>query len=78
MIQQRKQVTVLFIHLTGLSAVAEMMGTTEEVEVRKEPRVVGEVELNKETKQRERKVRDAVRSSDVEIEEIESGSRKRK
>ena len=24
---------------------AEMMGTTEEVEVRKEPRVVGEVEL---------------------------------
>lgn len=56
----------------------EMMGTTEEVEVRKEPRVVGEVELNKETKQRERTVRDTVRSSDVEVEEIGSSSRKRK
>ena len=56
----------------------EMMGTTEEVEVRKEPRVVGEVEITKETKQRDRTVRDTARSTDVEVEEIEPKSRKRK
>ena len=56
----------------------EMMGTTEEVEVRKEPRVVGEVEITKETKERDRTVRDTVRSTDVEVEEIEPKSRKRK
>jgi stress response protein YsnF len=56
----------------------EMMGTTEEVEVRKEPRVVGEVEITKQTKERDRTVRDTVRSTDVDVEEIEPKSRKRK
>jgi stress response protein YsnF len=56
----------------------EMMGTTEEVEVRKEARVVGEVELTKETSERDQTVRDKVRSTDVEVEEVEPKSRKRK
>ena len=54
----------------------EMTGTSEEVEVRKEARVVGEVALNKETKERQRTVRDTVRRTDVEVEEIKAGSRK--
>ena len=56
----------------------EMMGTNEEVEVRKEARVVGEVLLTKKTKEREQTVRDTVRSTDVEVEEVEPSSRKRK
>jgi stress response protein YsnF len=56
----------------------EMMGTTEEVEVRKEARVVGEVEISKQTKERDQTVRDTVRRTDVEVEEIEPKSRKRK
>ena len=56
----------------------EMMGTSEEVEVRKEARVVGEVSLSKETKERQQTVRDTVRRTDVEVEEIEGSSRKRK
>lgn len=56
----------------------EMMGTTEEVEVRKEARVVGEVEITKQTKERDQTVRDTVRSTDVEVEEIEPKSHKRK
>ena len=54
----------------------EMMGTSEEVEVRKEARVVGEVSLSKETKERQQTVRDTVRRTDVEVEEIKAGSRK--
>ncbi len=56
----------------------EMMGTSEEAEIRKEARVVGEVSLSKETKEREQTVRDTVRRTDVEVEEIEPASRKRK
>jgi uncharacterized protein (TIGR02271 family) len=56
----------------------EMMGTSEEAEVRKEARVVGEVSLSKETKERQQTVRDTVRRTDVEVEEIEGSSRKRK
>ena len=48
----------------------EMMGTSEEVEVRKEARVVGEVSLSKETKEHQQTVRDTVRRTDVEVEEI--------
>ena len=55
-----------------------MMGTTEEVEVRKEARVVGEIELSKQAKEREQTVHDTVRSTDVEVEEVEPRSRKRK
>ncbi len=56
----------------------EMMGTSEEAEVSKTARVVGEVSLNKETKERQQTVKDTVRRTDVEVEEIEGSSRKRK
>ena len=56
----------------------EMMGTREKAEVRKEARVVGEVALTKETKERQQTVTDTVRRTDVEVEEIESSSRRRK
>ena len=56
----------------------EMMGTREKAEVRKEARVVGEVALTKETKERQQTVSDTVRRTDVEVEEIEGSSRKRK
>jgi uncharacterized protein (TIGR02271 family) len=56
----------------------EMVGTSEKAEVRKEARVVGEVALTKETKERQQTVSDTVRRTDVEVEEIESSSRKRK
>lgn len=55
----------------------EMMGTKEEAEVRKEARVVGEVEIQKEAKQRQKTVSDTVRKSDVEVEEVGAGSRKK-
>ena len=56
----------------------EMMGTREKAEVRKEARVVGEVALTKETKERQQTVTDTVRRTDVEVEEIEGSPRKRK
>ena len=56
----------------------EMMGTSEKAEVRKEARVVGEVVLNKESKERQQTVKDTVRRTDVEVEEIEPASSKRK
>ena len=56
----------------------EVMGTSEEAVVRKEARVVGEVVLNKETKEREETVRDTVRKTEVDVEEIETNARKRK
>lgn len=52
----------------------EMMGTREEAEVHKEARVVGEVELTKETKERQKTVKDTVRKTDVEVEEIRAGA----
>lgn len=55
----------------------EMMGATEEAEVRKEARVVGEVELRKETRARQKTVSDTVRKTDVKVEEVGSGTRKK-
>ena len=54
----------------------EMMGTSEEAEVSKTARVVGEVSLNKQTSEREQTVRDTVRRTEVEVEEHEPRSRK--
>ena len=54
-----------------------MMGSKEEAEIRKEARVNGEVALTRETTEREEKLRDNVRSTDVEVEEIKA-PRKRK
>jgi stress response protein YsnF len=56
----------------------EMMGTKEEAEVQKEARVVGEVELQKEAKERQKTVSDTVRKTDVEVEEVGTGSKKKK
>ena len=53
-----------------------MLGTSEELEVSKEARVVGEVALGKRVEEREEKVRDKVRRSQVEVEEIKPSSRK--
>lgn len=52
----------------------ELMGTREEAEVHKEARVVGEVELTKETKERQKTVKDTVRKTDVEVEQIGAGT----
>lgn len=53
----------------------EMMGTKEEAEVQKEARVVGEVELTKEAKERQKTVSDTVRKTDVEV--VGAGSKKK-
>jgi stress response protein YsnF len=55
----------------------EMMGTKEEAEVKKEARVVGEVEIEKEAKERQKTVKDTVRKTDVEVEEVGTGSKKK-
>jgi stress response protein YsnF len=55
----------------------ELTATGEEVEVRKEARVTGEVALSKKISEREQTVKDTVRRSEVEVEEIEPKSRKR-
>jgi hypothetical protein len=55
----------------------EMMGTKEEAEVRKEARVVGEVEIQKEAQERQKTVSDTVRKTDVEVEEVGTGSKKK-
>ena len=54
----------------------ELMGTSEEAEVSKTARVVGEVSLSKQAEEREQTVRDTVRRTDVEVEELEPSSRK--
>ena len=51
----------------------EMLGTSEEVEVGKEARVVGEVSLGKRVEERKETVKDSVRRSEVEVEEIKPG-----
>ena len=49
----------------------EMLGTSEEASVRKEARVVGEVSLGKRVEEHKETVKDSVRRSEVEVEEIE-------
>ncbi len=56
----------------------EMLATGEEAEVRKTARVVGEVTLGKRTTEREETVRDTVRRTEVEVEEIGPGSREKR
>lgn len=55
----------------------EMMGTVEEVEVEKEARVVGEVEIRKEAEERQATVRDTVRKTEVEVEEVGVGAKRK-
>ena len=56
----------------------EMTETAEEAEVKKEARVVEQVSLEKRAEEREATVRDKVRRTEVEVEEIGPGSRDRK
>ena len=53
----------------------EATGTREEAEVTKQARVVGEVSIGKQTKEREETVRDTVRRTEVEVEKVEAGAR---
>jgi uncharacterized protein (TIGR02271 family) len=56
----------------------EMLGTSEEASVRKEARVVGEVSLGKRVEERKETVKDSVRRSEVEVEEIKPGGSSRR
>lgn len=56
----------------------EVMGTTEEATPKKEARVVGEVEIGKETEEREETVRGTVRKTDVKVEEVDASAKKKK
>ena len=56
----------------------EMLGTSEELEVSKEARVVGEVSLGKRVEEHEETVKDTVRRSEVEVEKIKPSSRQPK
>jgi uncharacterized protein (TIGR02271 family) len=52
----------------------EVMETGEEVEVSKQARVVGEVTVGKRVEERQETVKDTVRRTEVEVEEIKPGS----
>jgi uncharacterized protein (TIGR02271 family) len=54
----------------------EMLATSEEAEVTKEARVVGEVAVGKTVAERETTVKDKVRSTEVEVEKIGAEARK--
>ena len=54
----------------------EMLGTSEQAVVRKEARVVGEVAVGKQVEEREKTVKDTVRRTEVEVEEIGAKARK--
>jgi uncharacterized protein (TIGR02271 family) len=56
----------------------EMLGTSEEASVRKEARVVEEVSLGKRVEDHKETVKDTVRRSEVEVEEIKAGSSRRR
>jgi len=56
----------------------EMLGTSEEAEVSKEARVVGEVSLGKRVEERKETVKDTVRRTEVEVEKIGTTARKSK
>jgi uncharacterized protein (TIGR02271 family) len=55
----------------------EMIGTTEEVAVTKEARVVGEVSLSKQASEREQKVQETVRRTHVDVEQVGAKSPKK-
>jgi uncharacterized protein (TIGR02271 family) len=56
----------------------ELVGTTEEVDVTKEARVVEEVSLGKRVEEHEQKVQDTVRRTHVDVEQIKPGSSARR
>lgn len=56
----------------------EMTETAEKADVQKEARVVEEVALRKTTEEHEEKIRDTVRRTDVEVEELKPSSKRSK
>ena len=56
----------------------EATGTSEQAEVTKQARVVGEVSIGKQTKEREETVRDTVRRTEVDVEQIAAKAHKPK
>jgi uncharacterized protein (TIGR02271 family) len=54
----------------------EMLGTSEEAQVSKQARVTGEVALGKQVEKREETVKDTVRRTEVEVEEVGAKGRK--
>ena len=56
----------------------EMTETAEEVQISKEARVVGEVNLAKRVAEREETVRDTVRRTEVDVEQIGAKAHKPK
>jgi uncharacterized protein (TIGR02271 family) len=54
----------------------EMLGTSEEAQVSKQARVTGEVALGKQVEKREATVKDTVRRTEVEVEEVGAKGRK--
>ena len=54
----------------------EVLATSEEAKVSKEARVVGEVAVGKQVEEREETVKDTVRRTEVEVEEVEGKARK--
>ncbi len=56
----------------------EVLATSEEAEISMEARVVGEVAIGKQVSEREETVRDKVRRTEVEVEEIEEPRSSRK
>ena len=56
----------------------EATSTREEAEVTKQARVVGEVSIGKQTKEREETVRDTVRRTEVDVEQIAAKAHKPK
>ena len=56
----------------------EMLGTGEEVEVSKQARVVGEVTVGKRVEERQETVKDTLRRTEVEVEEVKPGSPKKR
>ena len=53
----------------------EMLGTSEEAEVTKQARVVGEVAIGKQVEEREETVKDTVRRTEVEVEKVGAKAR---
>lgn len=54
----------------------EVLATSEEAQVSKQARVIGEVEVGKTVEEREETVKDTVRRTEVEVEEIGAKARK--
>ena len=54
----------------------EVLATSEEAEVSKQARVVGEVAVGKQVAEREETVKDTVRRTEVEVEEVGAKARK--